>query len=81
MSEQQPNESKPSHKGGAGHSSQKPDQTNEIIHKSGNQSGQQAGQQSSQEAQRRRDAHTNSAAAGRGDEPEDIRERSGNSPV
>ena len=55
----------------------KPDPAEEIIHKSGDLSGQQA----SQDSQQRRDAHSNSAAAGSEAEYEDSRERSRNSPT
>ena len=60
MSEQQHSESKTPSKSGD-NSSQKPDKANEIIRKSG------------QDAQQRRDAHSNSASAGSGDESEDMR--------
>ena len=73
MSQQQPNESKPSEKGGAGNASQKQDKSNEIIQKSGNQSGQQSGQHSGQDSQQKRDAHSNSAAAGSEKDSEDTR--------
>jgi hypothetical protein len=52
MSQQHQNESRTPAKGGTGDVS-KPDKANEIIQKSG------------QNAQQRRDAHTNSAAAGK----------------
>jgi hypothetical protein len=70
MSQQQPNESKPSQKGGAGNASQKQDKSNEIIQKSGNQSGQQSGQ----DLQQKRDAHSNSASAGSDDDSADTRD-------
>jgi hypothetical protein len=70
--ESKPNESKPSQKGGAGNASQKPDKSNEILQKSGNQSAQQSGQQSRQDSQQKRDAHSNSASAG-SDEDSDAR--------
>ncbi len=73
MSQQQrPNESKPTPKDGASNASHKQDKSNEIIQKS---------QHSSQDSQQKRNAHTNSASAGTGDDSEDIRERSRNSPA
>jgi hypothetical protein len=66
---QQPNESKPSQKGGAGNTPPKSDKANEIIQKSGNQSGQQSSQDSSQ----KRDAHSNSASAGSDEDADDTR--------
>jgi hypothetical protein len=53
MSQQHQNESKTPAKGGTGDVSNKPDKANEIIQKSG------------QSTQQRRDAHTNSSAAGK----------------
>jgi len=53
MSQQHQNESKTPAKGGTGDVSNRPDKANEIIQKSG------------QSTQQRRDAHTNSSAAGK----------------
>lgn len=69
--QQRPNESKPPQKGGPSNASQKQDKPNEIIHKSGSQSGPQSGQHSSQDSQQKRDAHSNSAAAGSDDDDAD----------
>jgi len=61
MSPQQPSESKTSPQGGAGSVARHPGKPKRIT------------QKSDQDAQRRRDAHSNSASAGRGDDADDLR--------